>query len=266
MIATTSSQMRIQHVAQTEVLLRGATPLAVERDSKTMLPPQRGVAHVWTIDLEDETQVLRTDCLSSAERERARRFAFERDRARFLTSHSALREILAKYMSVPPRDIVYVENTLGKPELAARIHRSAPITFSLSHSANLAVVLIGSASAVGVDVEARSLPRDHAGVARMIFSPEEFNAFESTSDANLATHFMTCWTRKEAYLKALGVGFTRDASKISVGIAAAQTAIKPIEPNSIDPTVFVQTIDNNNHLISLAMTDPIERIERFRFS
>jgi 4'-phosphopantetheinyl transferase len=233
-----------------------------------------GVVHLWLLNLCEPAIGSDERALSDAEKARASRFAFARDRERFVAAHVALRAILARYTSQAPHEICYVENAFGKPALEANTKRSG-ITFSLSHTADIAVVAVSTSGSIGVDVEMRALPNDYLGVARNVFSADEIRDLESTSPEERSTAFFTCWTRKEAYLKALGVGFSSDPTLVNVGTSMDPSVISTTEDqaqgytpgNTQGNAITVQTIRTaSNFVISLALSGDIVRIDQFQYS
>jgi 4'-phosphopantetheinyl transferase len=158
-------------------------------------------AHVWIVrlDASSEAAVL----LSADERERADRFHFQRDKNRFINSRAALRRILGNYLSKDPGALEFAYNPHGKPHLPG-----APLQFNLSHSGELALIAITTASAIGVDVE---LIRDDLSIAALadaILSDQELTAFREMSPAEQRSEFFRIWVIKEAYTKAIGKGLS----------------------------------------------------------
>ncbi|WP_148667852.1 4'-phosphopantetheinyl transferase family protein, partial [Mizugakiibacter sediminis] len=92
--------------------------------------------------------------------------------------------------------------------------------FNLSHAGGLALLAVGRVRALGIDVEAvRPLP-DAELLARRCFTPAECLTIAATAPQRRALAVMTCWTRKEALLKATGDGLGRDPCGIHVGADA----------------------------------------------
>lgn len=174
-----------------------------------------GELHVWRIDL-DATEADDDPALDAPERARAARFAFPRDRRRYVAAHTALRRILAGYVGAPPAALPLRASDTGKPLLALP---GAP-AFNLSHAGGLALLAVGHVRALGIDVEAvRPLP-DADLLARRCFTPAECVMIAATAPQQRALAVMTCWTRKEALLKATGDGLGRDPAGIHVGADA----------------------------------------------
>lgn len=152
------------------------------------------------------------DDLSTDEQERAGRFNFEKDRQRFLARRVFLRNVLSRYAGVSPARIRYRVSALGKPELDP----GCGISFSTSHSDGLAVVAIARDRSVGVDVERVRPIADAMDVAERFFSRDEVGSLRSVPEVSRSRHFLTIWTRKESYAKAIGAGLTLPLSEFDV--------------------------------------------------
>jgi 4'-phosphopantetheinyl transferase len=145
--------------------------------------------------------------LSPDERQRAERFRYVEHRQRYIVARASLRRLLAERLYIAPRAVELVETSYGKPRLAP-VHGSAGLEFNLSHSGVLAVYAFTSGRAVGVDVELiRQIP-DADNLAESFFSPQEIAALRSLPLDRRSLAFLSCWTRKEAFIKALGLGLS----------------------------------------------------------
>jgi len=142
-------------------------------------------------------------CLSDDERERAERYLRPGDRARFVSCRSALRRVLADRLGCRPSDVELATERHGRPVLRRPV---APVWFNVSHSADLGLVAVDDGP-VGVDVE-RIDPRhvSHQAAA-MFLTARELAAWGSLDGDARVEAFFTCWTRKEAFAKAAGLGF-----------------------------------------------------------
>ena len=161
--------------------------------------------------------------LSEEERAKADRFAFAHDRDCFVAAHALLRATLSDYFARPPQDWTFVTNAWGKPRIDAN-DGSARLCFNLSHTRGHVAVALALDREVGVDVERVAPMRADEQVARQLFAPAEFAAFQEEPEAGRAEAFFDVWTLKEAYIKAVGLGvalplkdfaFTRDPLRIS---------------------------------------------------
>jgi 4'-phosphopantetheinyl transferase len=183
--------------------------------------PSREEVHVWRASLErDDSEVERLwAALAPDERERARRFHFERDRRRFVLARGVLREILGRCLGLAPALIRFAYNEYGKPSLREDM---GGLRFNASHSAGAALYACTLGCEVGIDVEL--LRDDFASfeVAERFFSRAEVRSLDALP-AHLRTQgFFNCWTRKEAYIKALGEGLSHPLNSFSVSLAPGE--------------------------------------------
>jgi 4'-phosphopantetheinyl transferase len=160
---------------------------------------------LWQLDLKAEPSTEESSCLSQVEWQRARRFVFERDRQRFIAAHTALRHVLGEHLLWAPAALAFAQGPHGKPFLIGK-PQSKTCHFNLSHSADVAWVGISNELEIGVDLEVPRQVSDAIALARRNYTPAELAEVESAPDQNRA--FFTCWTRKEACLKAIGSGFS----------------------------------------------------------
>jgi 4'-phosphopantetheinyl transferase len=177
---------------------------------------EHGVLHIWKFTL-DRPPAERLDLhcvLSNDERARADRYHFECDRNRYIAGRGALRQILSLYVSELANEIEFVYGVKGKPALPG-----SDLQFNMSHSGGMAVVgVTAGGAAVGIDIEqVRPVPMLEA-VMNCSFSKEERNTILSLPKEDQLTAFYTCWTRKEAYVKATGDGLGMPLDRFSVSV------------------------------------------------
>lgn len=181
-----------------------SSPLSLARDA----------VHVWRIELGQPLEVVDEfeNLLSEEERQRAGRFRFLRDRRAFTVAKGATRRILAHYMGADPRSLTFEHGTFGKPFL-----RSRELRFNLSHSGEFALLAVAREREVGVDVEQIREIEDAAMIAERNFSPGESRKLCPVLGSALgATAFFNCWTRKEAFIKAIGEGLSHPLDSFEV--------------------------------------------------
>lgn len=167
----------------------------------------RGQIHLWCADLDrPASERARFEgFLSQAERERAARFRFERDRRRFVVRRGLLRQLLGAYLETDPARVGIGSGAYGKPELVEASGR-ASLRFNLSDSGPVALYAFALGQEVGVDVEElRDVPEADQ-IGRRFFSPAECAELAGVAPAQRNEAFLFCWTRKEAFLKAGGEG------------------------------------------------------------
>ena len=175
------------------------------------------------LDVRSEAVRARGAVLSDEERQRARRFAFDRDRQRFIIARGLLRELLAARLGVRPEAVGLEYGVYGKPVLAPRFAASG-LRFNVSHCDDVAVYAFSSAGDIGVDVEAvRPMP-DADDLAARFFSGRENAAYLALDPRERALGFFQCWTRKEAFIKALGHGMYHPLDRFDVSLAPGEPA------------------------------------------
>jgi 4'-phosphopantetheinyl transferase len=116
-----------------------------------------------------------------------------------------------------------VYQTYGKPLLAAA-HAGAGIDFNVSHSGGIVAVAISRAGAVGVDVEAIRPVDDRDELARRVFTVDERARLQALPPETRDEAFFTGWTRKEAFVKALGEGLSHPLDQVDVTLAPGDAA------------------------------------------
>lgn len=181
--------------------------------------------HLWCTSLDTDpcwAQWL-TSLLSEEEQERAARFHFPADARRFTLSRGMLRSLLSHYTGIPPRKLRFVYNRYGKPTLAG-VPGLEGCHFNLSHCGDMALIAIARAWPVGVDLERLRLINDAAQIARRFFSPTEQATYTCLLPVSRSWSFFACWTRKEAFIKALGVGLSFPLQKFSVSLQPGESA------------------------------------------
>jgi surfactin synthase thioesterase subunit/phosphopantetheinyl transferase len=169
--------------------------------------------HVWRLRLDRPAGEIErlANLLDAAEGERAGRFRFPRDRNRFVTGRGLLRTVLARYLGQAPEAVRFRYAAQGKPLLA-----DSPLQFNLAHSDNLALVAVAGPRAVGVDVERRRATVDTLLIADRYFAPDELGALKALPPDQRLTGFFTTWTRKEAYMKATGLGLQMPLERFAI--------------------------------------------------
>lgn len=181
-----------------------------------------GVVHVWKLhipDAEFAVKHLRT-LLSEDEKERAARFRFEHLERSFATVRGVLRMILEKYTGNPADRIQLRYGEKGKPLLMV----PSRIQFNVSHSGDLAVFALTLDCDLGIDIEKiRPIP-DRQEIASRFFCREEARELASLSTNEQERGFFLCWTRKEAYIKAIGDGLSSPLDAFQVTLKPGETA------------------------------------------
>jgi len=190
----------------------GTHPWGKSQGSALPAPVRPDELHVWEADLDDGLAELGRahGLLHEEERRRASAFVHERDRSRFILARGLLRFLLGGYLHTAPESVSLVYGEFGKP----RVFGVGPaLEFNLSHAGSKALYVFGW-TRVGVDVESviGTLDLDVAS----LFSVAEQEAIQSLAGDARRQAFFRCWTRKEAYGKALGRGLGTGLGDVSV--------------------------------------------------
>ena len=176
--------------------------------------PRGRDVHVWSIDLNAPAAAC-AQCLDPRETERARRFVRADDARRYQRAHVALRAIVATYLGCEPAQVSLVEEAQGKPRV---IGPRVGLHFNLSHSKDLALLALGATNELGVDVEAVRADLPGADLAAAVLDARELEQLAEWPGGAQAGPFVTCWTRKEACLKALGLGLNLEPRTLHAGL------------------------------------------------
>jgi 4'-phosphopantetheinyl transferase len=161
--------------------------------------------------------------LAEDEIKRANRFHFKVDRERFVAGRGMLRVILSSYLGVPPREISFTYGSHGKPGLKRQDGQPA-VEFNLAHSAGTAIYALTRDRSVGVDIESSQSDFPVEEVAKNFFSSSELAALQALPRKLRVEAFFKCWTRKEAFIKALGDGLSCPLADFDVSLAPGEPA------------------------------------------
>lgn len=185
-------------------------------------PPELGAdeIHVWHFPLVIPTgrDADWRAVLSPTERERAGKFAFPHLRERYVAAHAIMRRLLGGYLHLDPASLVFAIAARGKPSLPGH-----PLHFNLSHTNDRGLLAVTRAGEVGADIESIDRQVDRAGIAGRFFSCAEADELAALPVELQPEAFCNLWTRKEAWLKATGVG-------ISEGLNQVEFNCRPGEP------------------------------------
>ena len=176
------------------------------------------IAHIP--DLREDMSALEA-LLDAGERERAGRFRFPEDRARFIVGRGLLRHGLRRYAPQIPATIEIAYSNLGRPFVPAEYE--AP-RFSISHTRDLVALAFAHGAQLGIDLEFMQPPVDLLDLAERILSEDDFRTFQAFPHIDRLLAFFRAWTRKEAYLKARGEGIGTGLQDVSVSFAAEATS------------------------------------------
>jgi 4'-phosphopantetheinyl transferase len=189
-----------------------------------------GEVHVWRVALEQpaERRAEFLQTLNDEERARAQRFHFDRHRHHFIVARGVLRALLGLYLGTKPEALQFRYGAYGKPALDGE-QRQSPLRFNVSHSHETALFGFVHDRELGIDLEYIKRDFSTEDIARRFFTPNEVESIESNPEAERVAAFYRCWTRKEAYIKAIGSGLSQPLNEFDVNCLPAWSLID-LEP------------------------------------
>ena len=185
--------------------------------------PARAEVHVWRAELDVSASQLQALRATLSPEESARGGRLLKGRDRFVAARGTLRAIIARYLDAAPASLEFrAGNTYGKPALSAEF--AGALCFNVSHSADLALYAVSADREVGVDVEHIRTDVSAGEIAERFFSPRESDSLRALPEGERLRAFFECWTRKEAYLKAIGRGLFGPLEEIEVAVGPGRPA------------------------------------------
>ncbi|KAK9061433.1 hypothetical protein SSX86_018614 [Deinandra increscens subsp. villosa] len=183
--------------------------------------PSRMETHLWyVLPNEVKSQSLLSqyvDLLPPPEKDHVFSMRGDELQKSALLARALVRTTISRYQiysRVSPRSLVFKKNAHGKPEVIweqSDDWHPPQLHFNLSHTSSLIACGVTVGSPIGIDVEEkeRTLKNNILSFAKRYFSCEELEVLSAISDPEVQRHkFIKLWTLKEAYVKALGIGFS----------------------------------------------------------
>lgn len=187
------------------------------RGESNQLKIEGNEVHIWLIPFDKIINRISffEDLLSQNELSRAGKFHFEMDRSKFIVGRGILRLILSKYSGILPSQIKFIYNEFEKPSLE-KGQNSMFLEFNTSHSASFVIVGLTIIAKIGIDIEILDRKSDLLELAKRYFAEAEFINLISLPKDLMIEGFYNCWTRKEAFIKAIGNGLSHPLDTFEV--------------------------------------------------
>lgn len=163
------------------------------------------------LDLPDIYVNEYSQLLDDYESKRASKFVMMKDRKRYITAHGQIRLILSSYLGIDAKDLKIKQGNGQKPKLEGE-----SIFFNLSHSEDYALLAVSSTGEVGIDIECKRADVNLHSVGKSVFSSFEYHSLCELNVSKQNEAFFKCWTKKEAFIKAIGRGFEYDTKSFTV--------------------------------------------------
>ena len=219
--------------------------------------------HIWRIDLSDFADAAPKfiQLLSADEQQRASQYHFEKDRNNFIIRRAMLRMLLGSYLDIQPAELNFIYNNFDMPALEVEI----PIHFNSSSSNGIGIVAITLNARIGVDIEFVDAAFPTLEIAEKYFSADEVRAIRDLPPELQTAAFFDCWTKKEAYVKAVGEGMSHPLPNLAIlsekpnSFSVAATSV---ETKGWSVTSF---IPEPQYIASLAYEGKLKTISHFHW-
>jgi len=241
--------------------------LSEESSTWTEAPPspslEAGAVHVWRISLDQPFESLQRfrRMLEPDELNRASRFHFEKHRQHFIVARGFLRSVVARYLKMQPESLRFSYGAYGKPALASE----HVLRFNLSHSHEVGLLAITLDAELGVDVEHIRADFASEEIAQRFFSRAEVQVFNALPKEEQVAAFFRCWTRKEAYIKAIGKGLSQALDAFDVTLMpGVQAALLRAEDDNVERWWMSDLNVGKGYAGALAVERPVAQVRFFR--
>ena len=187
--------------------------------------PAPDMIQVWSGDQDQPSRLVEEfhQTLAEEERIRAARFKFEKDRVHYIVARGMLRRLLGAMLRIGPDQVRFRYSEYDKPSLSEEFD-STGLRFNISHSGGRVLLAFALGRDLGVDIERIRPDFATEDIADRFFSACEVEALRSLPEEIRAEAFFSCWTRKEAFIKAIGEGLSCPLDKFDVTLLPDQPA------------------------------------------
>jgi 4'-phosphopantetheinyl transferase len=221
--------------------------------------------HIWLADLNQSNADWLEQTLSPGERERANRFRFPHLRRNYVIRQGILRDLLGRYTGTTGAAVRFTYGHAGKPALAA----NPSLKFNMSQSQHLALYGFILEHDIGVDIECERPLDDLEDVARYYFAAEEMASLFSLSADQRVTASIKCWSRKEAFIKAVGEGLRYPLDAFAVTLTPdipARLLRVDAQPEAVERWRYATFDVPGEYAAAAIVTHPQWRLEQWQWT
>lgn len=211
--------------------------------------------HIWMIAINESEETFFWSLLNDQEKEKANRYKISKPRREFIITRGLLKKLLGQYLSLNVIEINLEVTDHGKPFFK----NAENIYFNISHSENLGVIAFTKNSEMGVDVEYMEEIKNYEDLVKRFFSKAEYEQFTKLKKNMQKKAFYTAWTKKEAYIKAIGYGFHHSLASFVVSFDQGHEEYKY---ENVDWNLFTDEI-KPGYMFSVMKKGMINKIEYF---
>lgn len=200
--------------------------------------------------------------LDDDERRRAARYVAAGPRVEFVVARATLRQILAHYLGRDPRGLTFAAEGNGKPTLPGR-----ELHFNVSHTRGLAVYALTRRAALGIDVERLRPQPSYLDMASRFFAPGEAQRLRELPPERREEAFFAVWTRKEAFIKAVGQGLAFGLERFEVAVPPDPVAVCHVDGDAAAGAAWSLSSLSpaEGYVAALAMLGPMPAVELRRW-
>jgi 4'-phosphopantetheinyl transferase len=215
---------------------------------------ENGVTDVYFAETKDLSSVFPDlyNFISYDEKLKADKFKHGRTRETYISCHAILRLVLAQYLNVKPSDLIFQVGANGKPGLVGN-----PVFFNITHTNDAFAIVVFKDSPVGLDLERINRKIDIHSIIKTYFSKDEREyILKPSTDLETKDRFFLLWTRKEAMLKALGVGIIDKLSQVEVSgneNFINKDLFEKIVYDNFIQTIYLYSVKVLNYYLSIAL-------------
>lgn len=193
--------------------------IALPASQSAAVPLVSVETHLALLDVDSAERKNYETALRPDELARAAQFYCSIDAERYIVRRGKLRELLARRLGCAPRDVPLNCSSFGKPSV-----KGTDLRFNLSHSGGVALYVFARDAEIGCDIEWRRPDFAREAVAERFFSARELQSLRAVPRSRWVEAFFNCWTRKEAFIKALGLGVSYPLQAFDVSLAPGEPA------------------------------------------
>ena len=227
---------------------------------------QPNTISIWRVYLSEHLSQLKvlSATLAADEQERALRFKFPIHQQNFTVARGVLRLLLARYLNCSAQAIRFQYTEHGKPFLI-HPHPVSPLYFNISHSGDIALYAFASYPNLGIDIEHICSSIETQAIAERFFAEEEILALKQAPEQQKIAAFFTIWTRKEAFIKAVGQGLSFPLKDFVVSLADESKSLVSIKGASVQDWSLINLRPGEDYIATLAVKGMVEGIELWDF-
>lgn len=237
--------------------------------TSTVPPLTPRIIHIWQANLDLSPERIRhlQTILSPEESQRASRFKFLHLQQRFIAAKGILRTLLGTYLNQSPGSIKFSYGPHGKPELDPQLFSTHSLHFNQSDSKTFALYAFTKSHPVGVDIEYIRTDIEALPLAKRFFSPNETIALNNQPPEQQIPAFFRIWTRKEAFIKAVGEGLSFPLDEFEVNLDEESAKLLSIYTSTVAAARWtLLTLKPNTHYIGAAAVEaPIDQVKLFNY-